>query len=188
MKKFLIIGLGNVGDSYRNTRHNIGFKILDALASASNISFETNRYADTSKLKIKGRTVVLVKPTTFMNLSGKAVNYYLQSEKIEPKNLLILTDDLALPFGTLRLRTKGSDGGHNGLKHIIQTLNSTTFSRIRFGVGNEFSKGKQVDYVLGEWSDEEKYALQERVDTAIEMVKSFVMVGAPQTMTLFNGK
>ena len=188
MKKFLIIGLGNVGDSYISTRHNIGFKILDALAHASNISFEPNRYAETSKLKIKGRTLILVKPTTFMNLSGKAVNYYMQSEKIQPKNLLILTDDLALPFGTLRMRTKGSDGGHNGLKHIIQTLNSTTFSRIRFGVGNEFSKGKQVDYVLGEWSDEEKSALQERVDTAIEMVESFVMIGAPQTMTLFNGK
>ena len=188
MKKFLIIGLGNVGDSYRNTRHNIGFKILDALASASNISFEPNRYADTSKLKIKGRPVVLVKPTTFINLSGKAVNFYLQSEKIEPENLLIITDDLALPFGTLRMRTKGSDGGHNGLKHIIQTLNCTTFSRIRFGVGNEFSKGKQVDYVLGRWSDDEESALQERVDTSIEMVKSFVMVGAAQTMTLFNGK
>ena len=188
MKKFLIIGLGNVGDSYRNTRHNIGFKILDALASASNISFEPNRYADTSKLKIKGRPVVLVKPTTFMNLSGKAVNYYLQSEKIEPENLLIITDDLALPFGTLRMRTKGSDGGHNGLKHIIQTLNSTSFSRIRFGVGNEFSKGKQVDYVLGQWSNKEESVLQERVDTAIEMLKSFVMVGATQTMTLFNGK
>ena len=188
MKKHLIIGLGNVGDSYRNTRHNIGFKILDALASGSNISFESNRYADTSKLKIKGRTVVLVKPTTFMNLSGKAVNYYLQSEKIEPKNLLILTDDLALPFGTLRMRTKGSDGGHNGLKHIIQTLSSNTFSRIRFGVGNEFSRGKQVDYVLGQWSDEEESALQERIDTAIKMVKSFVIVGAAQTMTLFNGK
>ena len=188
MKKFLIIGLGNVGDSYRNTRHNIGFKVLDALASASNISFEPNRYADTSKLKIKGRPVVLVKPTTFMNLSGKAVNYYLQSEKIEAENLLILTDDLALPFGTLRMRTKGSDGGHNGLKHIIQTLNGTTFSRIRFGVGNEFSKGKQVDYVLGSWSDEEESALQERIDTATKMVKSFVLVGAAQTMTLFNGK
>ena len=188
MKKFLIIGLGNVGDSYRNTRHNIGFKILDALVSASNISFETNRYADISKLKIKGRTVVLVKPTTYMNLSGKAVNYYLQSEKVEPENLLIITDDLALPFGTLRMRTKGSAGGHNGLKHIIQTLNSSTFSRIRFGVGNEFSKGKQVDYVLGQWSNEEESALIERVDTAIEMIKSFVMVGAAQTMTLFNGK
>ena len=188
MKKFLIIGLGNVGDSYINTRHNIGFKILDALASASNISFKPDRYADTSKFKIKGRTLVLIKPTTFMNLSGKAVNYYMQSEKIEPENLLIITDDLALPFGTLRMRTKGSDGGHNGLKHIIQTLRSTTFSRIRFGVVNEFSKGKQVDYVLGSWSGEEESALQERVDTAIEMVKSFVMVGAAQTMTLYNGK
>ena len=188
MKKFLIIGLGNVGDSYRNTRHNIGFKILDVLATASNISFEPNRYADTSKLKIKGRPVFLVKPTTFMNLSGKAVNYYLQSEKIEPENLLIITDDLALPFGTLRMRTKGSDGGHNGLKHIIQTLNSTSFSRIRFGVGNEFSKGKQVDYVLGQWSNKEESVLQERVDTAVEMLKSFVMVGATQTMTIFNGK
>ena len=188
MKKFLIIGLGNVGDSYSNTRHNIGFKILDALASASNISFEPNRYADTSKLKIKGRTLVLVKPTTFMNLSGKAVNYYLQSEKIEPKNLLIITDDLALPFGTFRLRTKGSDGGHNGLKHIIQTLNSTRFSRIRFGIGNEFSRGKQIDYVLGQWTDEEEPELEGRIETTIEMIKSFVMVGAAQTMTLFNGK
>ena len=188
MKKFLIIGLGNVGDSYRNTRHNIGFKILDALASASNISFEPNRYADTSKFKIKGRTIILVKPTTFMNLSGKAVNYYLRSEKIEPKNLLILSDDLGLPFGTLRMRTKGSDGGHNGLKHIIQTLDNTTFSRIRFGIGNDFPKGKQVDFVLGQWSDEEESALRERIETATEMVKSFVMVGAPQTMTLFNGK
>lgn len=188
MKKFLIIGLGNVGDSFRNTRHNIGFKILDALVSASNTSFEPNRYANTAKLKIKGRTLVLVKPTTFMNLSGKAVNYYLQSEKIEPDNLLIITDDLALPFGTLRMRTKGSDGGHNGLKHIIQTLNGTTFSRIRFGVGNEFSDGKQVDYVLGQWSNEEESIISERIDTAKEMIKSFVMVGATQTMTLFNGK
>ena len=123
-----------------------------------------------------------------MNLSGKAVNYYLQSEKIEPENLLIITDDLALPFGILRMRTKGSDGGHNGLKHVIQTLNSTTFSRIRVGVGNEFSKGKQVDYVLGQWSNEEESALTERIDAAIEMIKSFVVVGAAQTMTLFNGK
>ena len=188
MKKFLIIGLGNIGVEYKNTRHNIGFKILDALACASNISFEPNRYADTAKLKIKGRTVLLVKPTTYMNLSGKAVNYYLQSEKIELENVLIITDDLALPFGTLRMRTKGSDGGHNGLKHIIQTLNSATFSRIRFGVGNEFSKGKQVDYVLGQWSEEEERGIKERIDTAIEMIKSFVIVGATQTMTLFNGK
>ena len=188
MRKFLIIGLGNVGVSYRNTRHNIGFKILDAIAVASNISFEPNRYADTTKLKIKGRTVILVKPTTYMNLSGKAVNYYLQTEKIELENVLILTDDLALPFGALRMRIKGGDGGHNGLKHIIQTLNTEMFSRIRFGVGNEFSKGKQVDYVLGEWSEEEEQALKGCVDTTIEMIKSFVVVGAAQTMTLFNKK
>ena len=188
MKKFLIIGLGNVGDSYRNTRHNIGFKILDALANASNISFEHNRYGDSSKLKIKGRTLVLIKPNTFMNLSGKAVNYYLQSEKIEPKNLLILTDDLALPFGELRMRTKGGDGGHNGLKHIIETLNSSSFTRIRFGIGSGFPKGKQVNYVLGQWSKKEQSSLHERIDVAIEMIKSFVLVGAPQTMTLFNGK
>ena len=188
MKKFLIIGLGNIGAEYANTRHNIGFKILDALAGASNISFEPNRYADTAKLKIKGRPVTLVKPTTYMNLSGKAVNYYLQAEKINPENILIITDDLALPFGTLRMRTKGSDGGHNGLKHIIQTLNSSQFTRIRFGVGNEFSKGNQVDYVLGEWSSEEEEQLKERIDTSIEMVKSFVAIGAPQTMTQYNGK
>jgi len=188
MKKFLIIGLGNIGAEYANTRHNVGFKILDALAGASNISFEPNRYADTAKLKIKGRPVTLVKPTTYMNLSGKAVNYYLQAEKIEPENILIVTDDLALPFGTLRMRTKGSDGGHNGLKHIIQTLNSSQFTRIRFGVGNEFSKGNQVDYVLGEWSSEEEEQLKERIETSIEMVKSFVAIGASQTMTQYNGK
>ena len=188
MKKFLIIGLGNIGAEYANTRHNVGFKILDALAGASNISFEPNRYADTAKLKIKGRPVTLVKPTTYMNLSGKAVNYYLQAEKIDPENILIVTDDLALPFGTLRMRTKGSDGGHNGLKHIIQTLNSSQFTRIRFGVGNEFSKGNQVDYVLGEWSSEEEEQLKERINTSIEMVKSFVAIGAPQTMTQYNGK
>ena len=188
MKKFLIIGLGNIGAEYVNTRHNIGFKILDALAGASNISFEPNRYADTAKLKIKGRPVTLVKPTTYMNLSGKAVNYYLQAEKIDPENILIVTDDLALPFGTLRMRSKGSDGGHNGLKHIIQTLNSSQFTRIRFGVGNEFLKGKQVDYVLGEWSSEEEEQLKERINTSIEMVKSFVAIGAPQTMTQYNGK
>ncbi|MCS5662891.1 MAG: aminoacyl-tRNA hydrolase [Flavobacteriales bacterium] len=188
MKKFLIIGLGNIGAEYANTRHNVGFKILDALAGASNISFEPNRYADTAKLKIKGRSITLVKPTTYMNLSGKAVNYYLQTEKIDPENILIITDDLALPFGTLRMRTKGSDGGHNGLKHIIQTLNSSQFTRIRFGVGNEFSKGNQVDYVLGEWSSEEEEQLKERIETSIEMVKSFVAIGASQTMTQYNGK
>ncbi len=188
MNKYLVIGLGNIGAEYANTRHNIGFKILDALASASNISFTPNRYADTAKLKIKGRTVLLVKPTTYMNLSGKAVNYYMQSENITSENILVLTDDLALPFGALRMRVKGSDGGHNGLKNIIQTLNSPKFTRIKFGVGDEFAKGKQVDYVLGEWSDEEQEKLTERTDKVIEMIQSFVISGAPNTMTIFNGK
>ena len=161
---------------------------MDALAGASNISFEPNRYAFTAKLKIKGRPIVLVKPTTYMNLSGKAVNYYLKTEKVTSENLLILTDDIALPFGTLRMRKKGSDGGHNGLKHIIQTLNSLQFTRIRFGVGNGFSKGKQVDYVLGEWSPEEESQLKERIDVSLEMIKSFISAGASQTMTLYNGK
>ena len=188
MKKYLIIGLGNIGVEYANTRHNIGFKILDALASASNITFEPNRYADTAKLKIKGRPVILVKPSTYMNLSGKAVNYYIQSENIAPENILVITDDLALPFGSLRMRTKGSDGGHNGLKHIIEILNSSKFTRIRFGVGSEFSKGKQVDYVLGNWSSEEEAQLKERIDTSMEMTKSFIGAGAAQTMTQYNGK
>tara|TARA_A100001035_G_C27504474_1_gene373516 strand:+ start:67 stop:633 length:567 start_codon:yes stop_codon:yes gene_type:complete len=188
MKKHLIIGLGNIGAEYANTRHNIGFKILDALAESSNISFSPNRYAKTASLKIKGRTVVLIKPSTYMNLSGKALCYYLRSEKVDLENTLVVTDDIALPFGTLRMRTKGSDGGHNGLKHIIQTTNSSHFPRIRFGVGNEFSKGKQVDYVLGNWSTEEEEKLKERIKKCLEMINSFVSIGPTHTMTAFNGK
>lgn len=188
MKKYLIIGLGNIGAEYANTRHNIGFKILDALASASNISFEPNRYADTAKLKIKGRPVTLIKPTTYMNLSGKAVNYYMQQEKVPADQILIITDDIALPYGTLRMRTKGSDGGHNGLKSIIQLLNSPKFPRIKFGIGSEFSKGKQVDYVLGEWNSDEELKMKERTEKCIEMIHSFVLRGPSQTMADFNGK
>ena len=188
MKKYLIIGLGNIGAAYENTRHNIGFKILDALASASNIAFEPNRYAATATLKIKGRPVILIKPTTYMNLSGKAVNYYMQHEKVPAEQILIITDDLALSFGTLRMRTKGSDGGHNGLKNIIQLLNSNKFARIKFGVGNEFSKGKQVEYVLGEWSSSEETALEERCVKCIEMIDSFILRGPAITMTNYNGK
>ncbi|HLU85276.1 MAG TPA: aminoacyl-tRNA hydrolase, partial [Vicingaceae bacterium] len=139
--KYLVVGLGNIGSEYQNTRHNIGFMILDALAKASNIFFETNKLGDTATLKYKGRTFILLKPSTYMNLSGKAVNYYLQQEKINQENLLIITDDIALPFGTLRLKGKGSDGGHNGLKNIIQTLGNQNFARLRFGVGSEFVKG-----------------------------------------------
>lgn len=188
MKKNLIIGLGNPGVEYENTRHNIGFKILDALASASNIFFKPNRYGETTNLKIKGRSLILVKPSTFMNLSGKAVNYYLQSEKIDLENLLILTDDLALPFGQIRMRTKGRDGGHNGLKHIIEAIGHSDFNRLRFGVGSEFSKGEQVNYVLGKWSSEEEESLKERLDLLTKMLHSFALQGATKTMTQFNGR
>ena len=188
MKRFLIIGLGNPGTEYENTRHNIGFKTLDALASASNVVFEPNRYGETTSLKIKGRTLILLKPSTYMNLSGKAVNYHLQSEKVELENLLILTDDIALPFGQIRMRAKGSDGGHNGLKHIIEVLGHSKFNRVRFGVGNEFSKGKQVDYVLGGWSPEEEKTLKERLEQLIKMIHNFALQGASKTMTEFNGK
>ena len=154
--KYLIVGLGNIGSEYENTRHNIGFLILDALAKASNIFFETNKLGSTATLKFKGRTFILVKPSTFMNLSGKAVNYYLQKEKIKQENLLVITDDIALPFGTLRLKGKGSDGGHNGLKNIIESLDNNNYARLRFGVGSEFSQGKQVNYVLSEFANEEQ--------------------------------
>ena len=188
MKKYLIAGLGNIGAEYENTRHNIGFKILDAWAHASNTSFETNRYAQTSTIRFKGRQFILIKPTTYMNLSGKAVNFYLQKENISAENLLVVTDDLALPFGTIRIKTKGSDGGHNGHKHIIQTLGHSKYARLRFGIGDEFSKGHQVNYVLGGWSKQEDLALTERIDTCIEAIKSFGTSGAGNTMSQFNGK
>lgn len=186
--KYLIVGLGNIGSEYVNTRHNIGFKILDAFANASNIFFEPNRYADTATFKFKGRTFILVKPTTYMNLSGKAVNYYLQKEKIKQENLLVVTDDIALPFGTLRLKGKGSDGGHNGLKNIIETLGNTNYARLRFGVGSDFNKGSQVNYVLGEWSNAESEALKERLDKAVDAIKAFGTIGLGRTMSEYNNK
>ena len=154
--KYLIVGLGNIGPEYQNTRHNIGFKVLDAFAKASNTVFEDMRYGAVATVKLKGRTLILLKPNTYMNLSGKAVSYWMQKEKIELSNLFVVVDDLALPFGTIRLRGKGSDGGHNGLKSINQLLGTQDYTRLRFGIGNEFPKGKQVDYVLGEWSSEEE--------------------------------
>lgn len=186
--KYLIAGLGNIGDEYAHTRHNIGFDILDTMAQLHNASFNTGRLAYTTSVKIKGRTLILIKPTTYMNLSGKAINYWLQSEKIQKENLLVVTDDIALPVGTIRLRMKGNDGGHNGLSDIIQTLNSTEFARLRFGVGNNFAKGRQVEYVLGKWSDEEQTILPERIKTAIEAIISFVTIGPSHTMTTFNNK
>lgn len=188
MSKFLIVGLGNIGDEYENTRHNIGFKVLDHLAKENDIKFTVDRLASVAEYKFKGRTLVLIKPSTYMNLSGKAVNYWMQHEKIGKENLLVITDDIALPFGTLRLKGKGSDGGHNGLKNIQETLNTVEYARLRFGVGNQFSKGKQVDYVLGKWSAEEEKLLEERLKTATDILKAFATIGLQLTMTNFNNK
>jgi PTH1 family peptidyl-tRNA hydrolase len=186
--KYLIVGLGNIGSEYENTRHNIGFNSLDALAQASNVVFSPNRYADTTTFRNKGRTLVLVKPNTYMNLSGKAVNYWMQAEKIPLERVLIITDDLALPFGALRLKGKGSDGGHNGLKSINEILGSQNYARLRFGVGNEFAKGKQVDYVLGEWNSEESEKLEERLDKCCQIIKAFSVNTLGRVMSEFNGK
>ncbi len=188
MKKFLIVGLGNIGSEYANTRHNIGFKILDYVANSEGISFQTQKLGDVAELKIKGRTLLLLKPNTYMNLSGKAVKYWLEKEKIEKENLLVITDDLNLAFGTIRIKTKGSDGGHNGLKNIQLLLNSTEYPRFRFGISDAFKKGKQVDYVLGEWDDTEKEQLKERLNLSAEIVKSFALAGLNNTMNQYNGK
>jgi PTH1 family peptidyl-tRNA hydrolase len=188
MKKFLIVGLGNIGAEYVNTRHNIGFKVLDYFANQESISFQTQKLGDVTEFKIKGRTAILLKPNTFMNLSGKAVKYWMEKEKIEKNNLLIITDDLNLSFGSIRIKTKGSDGGHNGLKNIQLLLNSTEYPRFRFGISDAFKKGKQVDYVLGEWSTEEKEAMKERLSISSEIIKSFVLAGLNTTMNAYNGK
>jgi peptidyl-tRNA hydrolase, PTH1 family len=185
--KYLIVGLGNIGTEYEETRHNIGFKVLDALAGASN-SFSTGRYASVCQMRHKGRTFILVKPSTYMNLSGNAVRYWMQEEKVPIENVLVITDDLALPFGKIRIRPKGSDGGHNGLKHIQQILQSDQYARLRFGVGAEFSKGQQVDYVLGNWNEDERKTLTERIDIAAKAILSFGLIGLAKTMNDFNTK
>jgi PTH1 family peptidyl-tRNA hydrolase len=186
--KFLIVGLGNIGSEYAETRHNIGFKVLDALAGASNLFFTTDRYGDVCELKHKGRTFILLKPSTYMNLSGNAVRYWLQQEKIPVENMLVVTDDLALPFGKLRMRGQGSDGGHNGLKHINEILKTTQYARLRFGISAEFSKGQQVDYVLGVWSEVEKETLKEHIDRSAKAVLSFGLIGLARTMNDVNTK
>lgn len=188
MKKFLIVGLGNIGSEYANTRHNIGFKVLDYIANQEGISFQTQKLGDVAELKIKGRTLLLLKPNTYMNLSGKAVKYWLEKEKIEKENLLVITDDLNLAFGTIRIKTKGTDGGHNGLKNIQLLLNSSEYPRFRFGISDAFKKGKQVDYVLGEWDADEKEQLKERLTLSAEIIKSFALAGLNNTMNTFNGK
>ncbi|MBU2938296.1 aminoacyl-tRNA hydrolase [Lacinutrix sp. C3R15] len=188
MKKFLIVGLGNIGEKYTNTRHNIGFKILDHLVKTEDLQFETQKLGDITTYKFKGRTFILLKPSTYMNLSGKAILYWLTKEKIPLENLLVITDDLNLPFGSIRLKTKGSDGGHNGLKDTQEKLNTTKYNRFRFGISDAFSTGRQVDYVLGEWTDDEKAKLPERLDKALALIKSFGTAGVNNTMNTFNGK
>ena len=188
MKKFLIVGLGNIGSEYANTRHNIGFKILDYIANQEGISFQTVKLGEVAELKVKVRTLLLLKPNTYMNLSGKAVKYWLEKENIEKENMLVITDDLNLAFGTIRIKTKGSDGGHNGLKNIQLLLNSTEYPRFRFGISDAFKKGQQVNYVLGEWDTEEKEKLKERLEISSEIVKSFALAGLSNTMNIYNGK
>lgn len=188
MKKFLIVGLGNIGPEYVNTRHNIGFKIVDFFIRKEGLSFQTAKLGDVAEYKIKGRTLLFLKPNTFMNLSGKAVKYWIEKENIEKENVLVITDDLNLSFGTIRIKAKGSDGGHNGLKNIQLILNSTDYPRFRFGISDEFKKGKQVDYVLGEWNEEEITKLPERLELAAEIITSFALAGLQNTMNTFNGK
>ena len=184
--KYLIAGLGNIGPEYKNTRHNIGFQILDALAGVSNISFNDKRYGFVAEYKYKARTFILLKPTTYMNLSGRAINYWLQNEKIPLQNMLVLVDDIALPFGTLRVRAKGGAGGHNGLENINQVLGRNDYTRLRFGVGDDFRQGFQADYVLSDWSRNEKKEMPEKIDSCIEIIKSFGTIGSERTMNFFN--
>ncbi len=186
--KYLVVGLGNIGPEYKSTRHNIGFMVLDALAKASNISFMDKRYGMRGEYKHKGRTFVLIKPTTYMNRSGLAVNYWLKKENIPIEKLLIIVDDIALPFGVLRIKPKGGDGGHNGLANINQVLGTNAYARLRFGIGNEFFPGNQVNYVLSDWDHEEESKLDERIEICIEMIKSFGTIGVGLTMTNFNNK
>jgi len=186
--KYLIVGLGNPGVEYKNTRHNIGYTVLDSLAEKSSIVFSDKRYGFRAELKHKGRILILVKPTTFMNLSGKAVNYYLQFENIPIENMMIVVDDLALPFGTVRIKSKGGSGGHNGLQHIEETIGTNVYNRMRFGIGSEFRQGQQVDYVLGNWEKEELLTLQSRIDLATDAILSFPVTGIERTMNFFNNK
>jgi PTH1 family peptidyl-tRNA hydrolase len=184
--KFLIVGLGNIGDEYNDTRHNVGFNVLDTFAGLTGLTFDDRRYGSVCEIKYKGRTFILLKPSTYMNLSGLAVNYWLNRQRIPVENLLVIVDDLALPLGTFRMRAKGSDGGHNGLANINQVLGTNEYARIRIGIGNDFKRGSQVNFVLSRWSNEEKLLLNDSIATVIEMIKSFGLSGTELTMTAFN--
>ncbi|MFS4417995.1 aminoacyl-tRNA hydrolase [Maribacter sp. 2307ULW6-5] len=186
MKKFLIVGLGNIGEEYAQTRHNIGFKVLDALAGAQDFSFQTLRLGDVGSFKVKGRSVLCLKPSTYMNLSGKALKYWMEKEKIPLEHVLVITDDINLPYGTIRIKAKGSDGGHNGLKDIQRVLGGTKYNRFRFGIGANFGQGGQVDHVLGKWNGEELAQMEERLSKCTEVVTSFVLQGLARTMNQYN--
>jgi peptidyl-tRNA hydrolase, PTH1 family len=184
--KYLIAGLGNIGEEYKNTRHNVGFMVLDAAAAASNISFTDRRYGFVSEMKYKNASVILLKPSTLMNRSGNAVRYWMQKEKIIPENLLVIADDIAIPTGSIRLRAKGSPGGHNGLASISEAFGTDDYARLRIGIGNDFSRGGQVSYVLGEWTEDELRIIKKRLPLAIEIIRSFVTAGCELTMTAYN--
>jgi PTH1 family peptidyl-tRNA hydrolase len=188
MKKFLIVGLGNIGDTYENTRHNIGFQVLDALAKDQEVSFETEKLGDITRFRHKGRVFILLKPSTYMNLSGKSVKYWMNQEKIPLENLCIVTDDVHIDFGSIRIKIKGSAGGHNGLKDIQEKLNTQQYNRFRFGVGGNYARGRQADFVLGYWTKEEESQLIERIPIAIKAILSFGISGINNTMNSYNGK
>ncbi len=186
--KYLIVGLGNIGDEYRGTRHNIGFRILDAFAEASNISFTTERYGDVAHMRLKNKQLTLLKPSTYINLSGNAVRYWKEKEGIDVDHILILVDDIALPFGAIRIKSGGSDAGHNGLKNIAQMLGTQAYPRLRFGVGNDFPRGCQIDYVLGQFTLDQRQQLPARIDVACEAIKAFCLSGIGFAMCNFNNK
>ena len=185
---FLIAGLGNIGDEYADTRHNIGFRVLDALAKASNLVFEDKRYGFVTTLRVKNQTLILLKPSTYMNLSGNAVRYWMNAKKVPLENLLVVVDDLSLPFGQLRMKPSGSEGGHNGLKHITSVLGTQQYARLRFGIGNDFPRGGQIDYVLGPFPPEQLALMDERLDMACELVRSFALSGIQFIMNHYNKK
>ena len=186
--KYLIVGLGNIGNEYDGTRHNIGFRVVDALAEAQGASFQDKRYGFVAEMKVKNQNLILLKPSTYMNLSGNAVRYWMKEKKVDLERVLVVVDDLALPFGALRMKPGGSEAGHNGLRHITQTLGTQQYARLRFGIGNDFPRGGQVDFVLGKFSAEDMSAMPERLEVAAEMIKSFALSGIQFTMNHFNKK
>ena len=188
MAKFLIVGLGNIGDEYAGTRHNIGFMMVDAFAATKDVVWEDKRYGFIGRCRVKNAELVLLKPSTYMNLSGNAVRYWLQQEKIPVENMLVLVDDLNLPFGTIRIRKQGSNGGHNGLGNIQSVLGTENYARVRFGIGNEYTRGTQINYVLGTWTEEEEKALPDRLNIVKDIIPSFCLQGIDRTMNQYNNK